>query len=131
MPWLADYKHPNYVAAAEAIQLVYETEPDFIREGGSIPITLTFQVSVCHLSFKAQFKFMQVYMIGRGIPPYCANPYHPAFSAARQSIVWAHGELPCMTRLGSSLKRINFIQVPSCTSNISPSSSHFPCFSLC
>ena len=37
--WLADPKHPNFEAAAKAIEKVYGAAPDFTREGGSIPIT--------------------------------------------------------------------------------------------
>jgi len=42
-PWMAKYNHPNYQAAAKAIELVYKEKPQYTREGGSIPITLTFQ----------------------------------------------------------------------------------------
>lgn len=42
-PWLADVNHPNFVAGREATKQVYGVEPDMTREGGSIPITLTFQ----------------------------------------------------------------------------------------
>jgi acetylornithine deacetylase/succinyl-diaminopimelate desuccinylase-like protein len=38
-PWLSDPKHPNYEAAAKAIEKVYGQKPDYTREGGSIPIT--------------------------------------------------------------------------------------------
>ena len=66
--WLADFKHPHYQAARNAIKKgrswlldlfflmsstcyhksflnfkVWNVEPDFTREGGSIPVTLTFQ----------------------------------------------------------------------------------------
>ena len=37
--WLSSPSHPNYNAAAAAIKKVYGLEPDFTREGGSIPIT--------------------------------------------------------------------------------------------
>ena len=37
--WLSDTKHPNYEAAAKAIEVVYGSRPDYTREGGSIPIT--------------------------------------------------------------------------------------------
>lgn len=37
--WLSDPKHPNYEAAAKAIEEVYGSRPDYTREGGSIPIT--------------------------------------------------------------------------------------------
>jgi acetylornithine deacetylase/succinyl-diaminopimelate desuccinylase-like protein len=37
--WLSDPKHPNYEAAARAIEKVYGVPPDYSREGGSIPIT--------------------------------------------------------------------------------------------
>ena len=30
--------HPNYVAGARAVQRVFGGKPDFIREGGSIPV---------------------------------------------------------------------------------------------
>ncbi|VEU41070.1 unnamed protein product [Pseudo-nitzschia multistriata] len=38
-PWLSDPKHPNFEAAAKAIEIVYDgVKPDYTREGGSIPI---------------------------------------------------------------------------------------------
>ena len=38
--WLSDPKHPNFEAAAKAIEIVYNgVKPDYTREGGSIPIT--------------------------------------------------------------------------------------------
>lgn len=37
--WLSSPKHPNYQAAAAAIKSVHGIEPDYTREGGSIPIT--------------------------------------------------------------------------------------------
>uniref|UniRef100_A0A0N4WL47 M20_dimer domain-containing protein n=1 Tax=Haemonchus placei TaxID=6290 RepID=A0A0N4WL47_HAEPC len=43
MPWITDYKHKNFVAGASAMKRVFGVEPDYTREGGSIPITLTFQ----------------------------------------------------------------------------------------
>ncbi len=42
-PWVADFKHPHYQAARNALVKVFGVEPDFTREGGSIPVTLTFQ----------------------------------------------------------------------------------------
>ncbi|KAI8809583.1 hypothetical protein BJ742DRAFT_804362 [Cladochytrium replicatum] len=41
--WVADIKHWNYVAASKAVQKVFNVKPDMTREGGSIPVTLTFQ----------------------------------------------------------------------------------------
>eukprot|EP01121_Diplochlamys_sp_Union-15-3_P008159 TRINITY_DN2147_c0_g1_i1.p1 TRINITY_DN2147_c0_g1~~TRINITY_DN2147_c0_g1_i1.p1 ORF type:complete len:130 (-),score=24.30 TRINITY_DN2147_c0_g1_i1:45-434(-) len=41
--WVSDPKHINYVAGRNATKKVYGIEPDFTREGGSIPITLTFE----------------------------------------------------------------------------------------
>lgn len=41
--WLSSTKHPNYEAASKAIHRVYGIEPDFTREGGSIPITSCFE----------------------------------------------------------------------------------------
>lgn len=41
--WLASPDHPNYVAAAKAVETVYNVKPDLTREGGSIPVTLSFQ----------------------------------------------------------------------------------------
>jgi acetylornithine deacetylase/succinyl-diaminopimelate desuccinylase-like protein len=38
-PWLSSPDHPNYKAAAAAIERVYGCKPDYTREGGSIPIT--------------------------------------------------------------------------------------------
>lgn len=40
----ADPFHPHYLAGQKALEEVYGCKPDLTREGGSIPITLTFQV---------------------------------------------------------------------------------------
>lgn len=42
-PWLSDPNHWNYTAGIKATEKVYAKTPDLTREGGSIPITLTFQ----------------------------------------------------------------------------------------
>ncbi|KAJ7210787.1 hypothetical protein GGX14DRAFT_624931, partial [Mycena pura] len=41
-PWVADWKHWNYAAAIKATEAVYRRTPDLTREGGSIPVTLSF-----------------------------------------------------------------------------------------
>ncbi|XP_041367448.1 cytosolic non-specific dipeptidase-like [Gigantopelta aegis] len=41
--WLSDPNHPHYVAGKKAMKKVFGVEPDMTREGGSIPVTLTFQ----------------------------------------------------------------------------------------
>ncbi|KAF9523811.1 glutamate carboxypeptidase [Crepidotus variabilis] len=41
-PWMADHRHWNYEAAKRATKIVYNQDPDLTREGGSIPVTLTF-----------------------------------------------------------------------------------------
>ncbi|KAF7440176.1 hypothetical protein PC9H_000520 [Pleurotus ostreatus] len=41
-PWVADHKHWNFEAAKRATEAVYKQSPDLTREGGSIPVTLTF-----------------------------------------------------------------------------------------
>lgn len=41
--WVTDPHHPHYQAGARAIKSVFGVEPDLTREGGSIPVTLTFQ----------------------------------------------------------------------------------------
>ncbi|KAG9286716.1 hypothetical protein G9A89_012266 [Geosiphon pyriformis] len=41
--WVASPKHWNFVAAAKAVEKVFHVKPDLTREGGSIPVTLTFQ----------------------------------------------------------------------------------------
>ncbi|KAK2068843.1 hypothetical protein P8C59_003459 [Phyllachora maydis] len=41
--WLASPKHWNFSAAAKATERVWGVAPDFTREGGSIPVTLTFE----------------------------------------------------------------------------------------
>ena len=50
-PWMADPNHPHYVAGQKATEQVYGCKPDLTREGGSIPITLTFQVKFYSLTF--------------------------------------------------------------------------------
>jgi len=42
-PWVADFNHPHFQAGIKATQAVYGVTPDLTREGGSIPVTLTFQ----------------------------------------------------------------------------------------
>ena len=42
--WMTDPSHPHYAAGRKATKMVYGTEPDMTREGGSIPITLVLQV---------------------------------------------------------------------------------------
>lgn len=42
-PWMSDPFHPHYLAGQKAMEQVYKCKPDLTREGGSIPITLTFQ----------------------------------------------------------------------------------------
>jgi acetylornithine deacetylase/succinyl-diaminopimelate desuccinylase-like protein len=41
--WLGDPTNSNFQAAARATERVHGVKPDMIREGGSIPITLTIQ----------------------------------------------------------------------------------------
>jgi Cys-Gly metallodipeptidase DUG1 len=41
--WVASPKHWNFRAAAKAVQSVFHVDPDMTREGGSIPITITFE----------------------------------------------------------------------------------------
>ena len=41
--WVASPKHWNFAAAGKAVERVYGVKPDLTREGGSIPVTLTFE----------------------------------------------------------------------------------------
>ena len=41
--WVASPNHWNFAAAAKATERVWGVKPDFTREGGSIPVTLTFE----------------------------------------------------------------------------------------
>ncbi|KAA1470627.1 CNDP dipeptidase [Dentipellis sp. KUC8613] len=41
-PWVENHKHWSYEAAKRATELIYKQTPDLTREGGSIPVTLTF-----------------------------------------------------------------------------------------
>jgi len=41
--WVTDFNDDQYRAGRNATKIVYGTEPDLTREGGSIPVTLTFQ----------------------------------------------------------------------------------------
>ncbi|KAI6075283.1 Cytosolic non-specific dipeptidase [Aix galericulata] len=42
-PWVSDFDHPHYMAGRRAMKTVFGVDPDLTREGGSIPVTLTFQ----------------------------------------------------------------------------------------
>ncbi|MCJ1273977.1 hypothetical protein MMC21_001770 [Puttea exsequens] len=41
--WVASPKHWNYTAASKAVESVFGVKPDLTREGGSVPVTLTFE----------------------------------------------------------------------------------------
>ncbi|KIK93022.1 hypothetical protein PAXRUDRAFT_12891 [Paxillus rubicundulus Ve08.2h10] len=41
-PWVSDVNHWNFEAAKRAIETIWKKTPDYTREGGSIPVTLTF-----------------------------------------------------------------------------------------
>ncbi|CAL8577573.1 hypothetical protein XPA_003397 [Xanthoria parietina] len=41
--WVASPKHWNFSAAGKAVQKVFGVAPDLTREGGSIPVTITFE----------------------------------------------------------------------------------------
>jgi Cys-Gly metallodipeptidase DUG1 len=41
--WVASPNHWNFTAAAKAVEHVWGVKPDLTREGGSIPVTLTFE----------------------------------------------------------------------------------------
>ncbi len=41
--WYADPNNWNFQAGANAIRRVFGVEPEYTREGGSIPVTLSFQ----------------------------------------------------------------------------------------
>jgi Cys-Gly metallodipeptidase DUG1 len=45
-PWVTDHRHWNFEAAKRATKAVYKQDPDLTREGGSIPVTLTFAESL-------------------------------------------------------------------------------------
>ncbi|XP_030349958.1 beta-Ala-His dipeptidase [Strigops habroptila] len=42
-PWLADVNDPLYKAARKAIKTVFREEPDFIRDGSTVPVARMFQ----------------------------------------------------------------------------------------
>ncbi|XP_060680288.1 cytosolic non-specific dipeptidase-like isoform X1 [Hemiscyllium ocellatum] len=44
--WLENYNHPHFNAGRNAMKTVFGVEPDMTREGGSIPVTLTFQEAI-------------------------------------------------------------------------------------
>ncbi|XP_013195460.1 cytosolic non-specific dipeptidase [Amyelois transitella] len=41
--WTENPDHPHYQAAARAVKMIFQTDPDMSREGGSIPVTITLQ----------------------------------------------------------------------------------------
>ena len=41
--WVSSPKHWNFQAASKAVKEVFGVEPDMTREGGSIPVTITFE----------------------------------------------------------------------------------------
>lgn len=45
--WVASPNHWNFTAAGRAVEKVFGVKPDLTREGGSIPVTLTFEKATC------------------------------------------------------------------------------------
>lgn len=43
--WAASPSHWNFSAAGKAVKQVFGVEPDYTREGGSIPVTITFETA--------------------------------------------------------------------------------------
>ncbi len=41
--WVASPRHWNFTAASRAVEQVFGVKPDLTREGGSIPVTITFE----------------------------------------------------------------------------------------
>jgi Cys-Gly metallodipeptidase DUG1 len=65
-PWLADPEHWNYRAAAKATKTVYGRDPDLTREGGSIPVTLTFAENITAKGQKERGVNVLLLPMGRG-----------------------------------------------------------------
>ncbi|KAI9291616.1 CNDP dipeptidase [Neoconidiobolus thromboides FSU 785] len=42
-PWYSSFNHWNFVAGTKAVEKVFNCTPEYTREGGSIPVTLTFE----------------------------------------------------------------------------------------
>lgn len=42
-PWVSDFNHSHYIAGRRAVERVFGVAPDMTREGGSIPVTLSFE----------------------------------------------------------------------------------------
>ncbi|XP_068788152.1 beta-Ala-His dipeptidase isoform X7 [Struthio camelus] len=42
-PWVADINDPLYIAAKRAVRTVFREDPDFIRDGSTVPIARMFQ----------------------------------------------------------------------------------------
>lgn len=42
-PWVSDPNNGNFTAGRRAVKTVFGVEPDLTREGGSIPVTLSFE----------------------------------------------------------------------------------------
>lgn len=41
--WVSSPNHWNFAAASKAVESVFKVKPDMTREGGSIPVALTFE----------------------------------------------------------------------------------------
>lgn len=50
-------------------------------------------------------------MADEGLKPWCANPFHPSFKAARQAIGWTYSQIPDMIREGGSVDKLMSFQV--------------------
>ncbi|OXA59701.1 Cytosolic non-specific dipeptidase [Folsomia candida] len=51
-----------------------------------------------------------IYMADEGLKPWCANPFHPSFKAARQAIGWTYSQIPDMIREGGSVDKLMSFQ---------------------
>lgn len=57
------------------------------------------------------YRKKQIYMADEGLKPWCANPFHPSFKAARQAIGWTYSQIPDMIREGGSVDKLMSFQV--------------------
>ncbi|EMS23862.1 glutamate carboxypeptidase [Rhodotorula toruloides NP11] len=67
-PWVASIDHWNFRAAKDAIEKVYGKTPSYTREGGSIPITLTFAEALGKnvMLLPSAYRYFPSNRVGRG-----------------------------------------------------------------
>jgi len=94
---------PRKVIGKFSLRLVPNQDPEAVCE-----LVKTFVKAKWEL--RGSPNKMLIYQADEGTKPWCANPFHPSFKAARQAVAWAYGKMPDMVREGGTVDNLLVFQ---------------------